>query len=89
MLFETIIHVFFMQDMNIVFIATNFRIEEWMCISDTLEVVEIRFWFICVRVNHFDVHLMILSRDKDSKVLRMKIQLKCFHVKKEKWEMSF
>ena len=33
----------------------------------------LRFRVLCVRMNHFDAHLMVSSRDVDSKVLRMAI----------------
>ena len=41
------------------------RIEEWVRLENW------RFCILCVRINHFDVHLLVSSREVDPNVLRM------------------
>ena len=50
-----------------------------------LRLTNSRFCFLCVRMNHFETHLMVVPREVDTKVLRMAIKFKYFDEKKEKW----
>ena len=52
-----------------------------------LRLTNSRFCILCVRMNYFEVHLMISSREGDFKVLRMAIYLKYFYEKIAKWQM--
>ena len=52
-----------------------------------LRLTNSRFCILCVRMNHFEVHRMVSSREVDSKVLGMAILLKYFYEKKAKWGM--
>ena len=43
-----------------------------------LRLTNSRFCILYVRMNHFEVHLMVSSREVDTKVLRMAIQFEYF-----------
>ena len=51
-----------------------------------LKLTKSRLCVFCVKMNHFEAHLMVSSRVVDSKVLRMAIQFEQFFSdKKAKW----
>ena len=55
------------------------RKEDRLCVNYTLEINNSRLcFFLCVKMNHSEAHLMILLEVVDSKVLRMAIQVECF-----------
>ena len=49
----------------------NFKGRGMGCVYVThLRLTNSRFCILCVRMNHFEVHLMVSSREVDSKVTR-------------------